>query len=88
MNDKALLRRKIEATKFAAWELHLFLDSHPNNCEAIKRLEKFNAEIKAMTAEYEKKYGTLTPNSRDTNRYEWINSPWPWETEESNNVDV
>ena len=31
-----IMKRKIEAMKFAAWELHLFLDSHPSNMEAYR----------------------------------------------------
>ena len=30
MSEQEALRRRISAVQFAAWELHLFLDSHPN----------------------------------------------------------
>ncbi|MBP3322922.1 MAG: spore coat protein CotJB [Clostridia bacterium] len=88
MNEQALLKRKIEAAKFAAWELHLFLDSHPHNKQAALKLDEYNKNIKAMKAEYEKKYGKLFPTTKDTSRFEWISSPWPWETEESCYVDL
>ena len=88
MNEQAMLRRRIEAAKFAAWEMHLFLDSHPNNCEAAKRLEGYRQNVQKLTDEYEKKYGPLFLTSRDASRWEWISSPWPWETEEQSNVDL
>ena len=30
MSEKEALRRRIYAAEFASWELHLFLDTHPN----------------------------------------------------------
>ena len=88
MNEQAMLKRKIEAYKFASWELHLYLDSHPNCQEAIKRLKETKAKAEALTEEYEKKYGVIFPTSNDTNKFEWINSPWPWELEVETNVDL
>ena len=36
---------------------------------------------KEMCKKYESMYGPLTigDNGLDENRWEWINSPWPWE---------
>ena len=31
MNEQERLMRQINATQFAAWELHVFLDTHPGN---------------------------------------------------------
>ena len=74
--------------KFAAWELHLFLDSHPSNMEAARKLKEYEEKIRRNTAEYEKKYGKLFPTSAETSRYEWISSPWPWEKEDMTHVDL
>ena len=79
MTEQAMLRRKIEAHKFAAWELHLFLDSHPNNCDAAKKLEECRATIEKLIKEYEDKYGSLFDTSMSTSRWQWVSSPWPWE---------
>lgn len=83
MREQEQLKRKISAHTFSAWELHLFLDSHPNNCEAAKKLDECRAMIKKLTKEYEEKYGTLTESSSNTSRWQWINGPWPWETEDN-----
>ena len=82
MNERAMMRRKIQALQFAVWELHLFLDSHPNNCEAAKKLEEYSKQIQQLTMEYEKKYGPLFESSRNTSRWQWVSGPWPWELEE------
>lgn len=81
MTEQTQLKRKIDAHAFAIWELHLFLDSHPNNCEAAKQLEKCQAEYEKLRVEYEEKYGKLNERSDETSRWQWISSPWPWETE-------
>ena len=81
MNDQARLRRRISAGQFAAWELHLFLDSHPNCVEASKKLAEYRALHKKLKTEYEDKYGPLNETSRDTSRWAWISDPWPWEAE-------
>lgn len=83
MNEQELMRRKISAHQFASWELHLFLDSHPNNCEAAKKLEECRATTAKLIREYEEKYGTFVESSSNTSRWQWINGPWPWETEEN-----
>ena len=40
MSEQERLMRQINAYQFSAWELHMFLDTHPNNCEAAKRFKK------------------------------------------------
>ena len=41
MSEQEALRRRIYAMQFACWELHLFLDTHPNNCDAARKLEEY-----------------------------------------------
>ena len=36
-----MMRKRYYAARFACWELHLFLDTHPNNKEAARRLEHY-----------------------------------------------
>lgn len=83
MREQEALKRKIHAYSFASWELHLFLDSHPNNCEAAKKMDEYKKMIAKLTKEYEEKYGMLTENSSNSSRWQWVNGPWPWETEDN-----
>lgn len=80
-NEQSRLRRRISALQFAAWELHLYLDSHPHCAEAAKKLETYRELLKKLSAEYEDKYGPLNETSRETSRWAWISDPWPWEAE-------
>ena len=81
MNDREALRRRIAAVQFAAWELHLFLDSHPLNAQAAAKLTDYRTKAAELTAEYEDKYGPLHLTSRETSRWAWISDPWPWDGE-------
>lgn len=80
-NSQTAMRRRLSAMQFACWELHLFLDTHPNNCDAARRLEEYRQRLARMTKEYEEKYGPLGELSSETSRWAWINGPWPWQLE-------
>lgn len=82
MNEKEALRRRIYAVRFAMWELHLFLDTHPDNKEAAKKHEEYRVRDEALTKEYEEKFGAVVgATPQNTTRWAWICDPWPWEKE-------
>lgn len=82
MNNQERLLRRIRAMQFAQWELHIFLDTHPNDCEAAKKLEEYRTKTAALVKEYETAYGPMNETSENTSRWAWITGPWPWETGE------
>ena len=81
MSEQERLMRQISAYKFSAWELHMFLDTHPNNCEAAQRLKEAQKKAAELTEKYESQFGPINETSRDTSRWAWITGPWPWEVE-------
>lgn len=83
MNERNKLLTKLSAAQFAAWELHMFLDTHPCDKTANEMFRKYTTETAMLKKEYESKYGPLTPSSsEDAN---WLMDPWPWENERSCN---
>lgn len=82
MNEQERLLLRIRAMQFAQWELHIFLDTHPNDCEAAKKLEEYRTKTAALIKEYEAAYGPMNETSANTSRWAWITGPWPWETGE------
>ena len=80
-NQREAMKRRLSAMRFACWELHLFLDTHPNNCEAARRLEEYRGRLEQQVKEYEEASGPLNELSSKTSRWDWINGPWPWERE-------
>lgn len=82
MNERARLLKRIAAIDFAMLELHLFMDSHPNDKEAAAKLDDYKVKSRALRKEFEEKYGPLMSNQMDANRWAWISNPWPWDNEE------
>lgn len=82
MNEQERLMRRINAYQFALWELHIFLDTHPNDCKAGEKHEEYSKELAELTAQYEAKFGPIHENPHTANRWAWIASPWPWENNE------
>jgi spore coat protein JB len=76
MNRDELLK-KISQYAFAAWELHIYLDTHPSDIAAMMRLKNYQKKAEEYKTEYEKKYGPLNviSGSGETR----LNDPWPWE---------
>lgn len=85
MNEKEKLMRQIGAISFAAHELTLFLDTHPENRQAIELLEDYRKRLNEAVASYEQKFGRLIlsiSEAQASDSWEWLSEPWPWEQEE------
>lgn len=63
-----------QQTAFAAWELRLYLDTHPNDQRAQALFARLCREVEDPS------YATafLTGTSCGT-RWDWTDDPWPWE---------
>jgi len=85
MSQREALLKKLSMACFAAWELQIYLDTHPNDARAQNRYNQYKATAKQLTDEFEEKYGPLTAgDTYGDSSWEWINSPWPWECQEVN----
>ena len=62
------------AVPFATWEVRLFLDTHPNDTEAIAAYGELCAQSGCVS-----NYACLPESMYDSGCWEWINNPWPWE---------
>jgi len=76
MNKTKLLKR-VSALGFAMHELRLFLDTHPENTEALSLFESYTKKYNAVKEEYESQFGPLTLNGKNSD--EWLKDPWPWD---------
>ncbi|HIS68195.1 MAG TPA: spore coat protein CotJB [Candidatus Gallacutalibacter stercoravium] len=82
MSERDRLMRRIAAYDFGIVELHLFLDTHPNDRNAQKKLDEYTRKSDEVRREYEEKFGPIQATNMDANRWAWISNPWPWDTEE------
>lgn len=73
----------INQLSFAAHELNLYLDTHPNDGRMLDLFNKYRKLADEAVEEYQKKYGPININSNYMNNvpFAWVNDPWPWEKE-------
>jgi len=87
--DRDDLLKKLTELDFMAVDLQLFLNTHPTDTEAIALYNKVIKAADIIRAKYEKEYGPLCSFrsvSRCDNAWQWVENPWPWESE--SNFDV
>jgi spore coat protein JB len=64
---------------FAINELGLYLDTHPEDGEALQQRNSYARMYKDAMQTYEQQNGPLSQNAVMDSKYGWLKSPWPWE---------
>lgn len=62
-----------QASAFAAWEMRLYLNTHPHDDSAMQMYEQICRQTPSPNYAC-----TFAPCSRD-GKWSWIQDPWPWE---------
>lgn len=71
---------ELQALGFAVHELALYLDTHRDDREALELYRSYQQMYSHCAEEYQRKFGPLNHrNSNDSQQYEWLDDPWPWE---------
>lgn len=80
-NDQERKLQELQTLTFAAHELNLYLDTHPEDQSMMTLFNDYRRKKDELMKQYEEQYGPLTVGSDEMegNTYSWINSPWPWE---------
>ena len=80
MNDKHLTA--LTEYGFAALDLQLYIDTHPDNTEAIHMYNETVRAYQTARQEYENMHGPLYSfvSMSNPERFTWVDCPWPWET--------
>lgn len=81
MNEQAQILTYVDALQFAAHDLNLYLDNHPEDREMIQLFNQYREESNRAIKDYEKKFGPLFDfsDSLNTTPWAWNQLPWPWE---------
>ena len=79
MSERQKLMQKIATYDFAVVELNLYLDTHPQDRTALKKLSDYETMSRELREEYEEKYGPIIFRDSPENRMKWIKNPWPWD---------
>lgn len=78
--EKGNLFLELSRYAFAAHELNLYLDLHPEDTTMLALFNDYRVRANNLMMEYEKKYGPLTVSSDDlSSSFLWEKEPWPWE---------
>lgn len=81
MNRETLLN-ELTSLDFIAVDMGLYLNTHPNESEAIVAYDRVIAAADAVRAKYEEEFGPLCSfrsYAADTQNWQWKNEPWPWQ---------
>ena len=80
MPDKCELLMKITEFGFALNDLNLYLDTHPQDSEALMYFHSLDDNYQKLRVEYAHRFGPLNfTQVTSDNYYTWISTPWPWE---------
>jgi spore coat protein JB len=72
---------QLQAVDFVLVDLTLYLDTHPDDFEAINQFNQFAKERKRLKKIIESNYGPLMQfgNSYSGYPWNWDDAPWPWQ---------
>lgn len=77
--ERAKMLRKVQEADFMAYDLLLFLDTHPDCQTALTKYKEAVEKGRVLRREYEAAYGPLTAAaSSSAAPWQWIKDPWPW----------
>lgn len=75
-----MLLLKLQEMEFVQVELHLYLDTHPCDQDALNDYNCALQTLERLKKEYTDEFGSLSQDGfHGAKEWNWINSPWPWE---------
>lgn len=75
---------KLMELDFISLDLGLFLNTHPDNTEAIDTYNQVITAADALRLIFEENFGPLCSfrsYASDPNFWQWESNPWPWQKE-------
>ncbi|MCQ4937390.1 MULTISPECIES: spore coat protein CotJB [Anaerotignum] len=75
---------KLMELDFISLDLGLFLNTHPDNTEAIDTYNQVITAADVLRLKYEENFGPLCSfrsYAADTKNWQWKDNPWPWQKE-------
>ena len=80
-NQRQALLAQVMMLEFNLHELNLYLDTHPNDQQALDCFHQFHHATLEARENYEKNFGPLTILNVNCKEVPWVwnNGPWPWQ---------
>ena len=83
MTEREILLKRVQICDFALLDAALFLDTHPDDADALAYYKKYLDMRRATVDHYQSQFGPLTKDAYDGGpRWTWVDGPWPWQMEE------
>ena len=70
---------ELQVLSFGIQELALYLDTHPDDTDALELYKAYQKLYADGNKKYEQMCGPLNHMSENEGAYKWLNGPWPWE---------
>jgi spore coat protein JB len=73
--------QELQAVDFVLVELTLYLDTHPDDDQALAQFNQFQRRKRTLMRQFEENFGPLQQygNSPVGQTWTWSDSPWPWQ---------
>lgn len=83
MNNREALLKRLQICDFNLFETALFLDTHPDDQEALAYYNKYLVMQQQTLEEYTSRFGPIMHgHASSNNKWTWVDDPWPWENRE------
>lgn len=81
MSRQEQMIAQLSSVSLIAHDLHLYLDTHPENVQAKLDHKKASEEYQKLKVQYENEYGPLLNYGHQSlgTTDSWIQGPWPWQ---------
>lgn len=81
MSEKRRMLMDISVLDFTTTDLREYLDTHPDDVDAISYFHRYNSMLNQATKDYTAKFGPIRQNMPGTcmDEWKWATSPMPWE---------
>jgi spore coat protein JB len=75
------MMEELQQTDFVLVELQLYLDTHPDDANAIQQFNQFSMKRRMIKEQFEAQFGPLQGfgNSYSGYPWGWNDEPWPWQ---------
>lgn len=80
-NQYYQMLNQLQQLDFALVDLNLYLNTHPNDIQALQQYNQLVQQRWTVAQEYENRYGPLQNFGHSYSRqpWQWIDTPWPWQ---------
>ena len=82
MSERQRLLKRLQVCEFTLDDVRLYLDSHTCDRASLEYYKKHLEMRNKAYQDYIEKFGPLMANDCiNTEKWTWVEEPWPWEKE-------